>query len=155
MAVIGEHGVVVSEVRVEASPETVFEFFTQGEKLQRWMGVAAEADERPGGAWRVDFNGRGSAAAGELVELDPPQRIVFTWGWEREDMPVPPGSSTVAIDLLPDGDGTIIRLTHSGLPPDSIEIHRVGWENYITRLATVGEGRDPGPDPFRTKPRGG
>ena len=68
---------------------------------------------------------------------------------------VPPGSSTVSIDLLPDGEGTIIRLTHSGLPPDTIEIHRTGWENYVTRLATVGEGRDPGPDPFRKQPRGG
>jgi uncharacterized protein YndB with AHSA1/START domain len=145
---------LVVERRVSVPPDQVFVYFTDAERWLRWQGTDAQVELRPGGVWRVNVTGDGYAS-GHIVEVVDNQRIVFTWGWERDDMPVPPGSSTVSIDLLPDGEGTIIRLTHSGLPPDSIEIHRAGWENYITRLATVGEGSDTGPDPFRTQPRGG
>lgn len=151
MAVIGEHGVVVSEVRVDASPETVFEYFTRPEKLQRWMGLAAETDGRPGGAWRVDFNGRGSVAAGELVELEPPERIVFTWGWEQSEAApfyLPPGATTVEVTFTPDGDGTLVRLEHRDLPPDLRLMHGFGWEHSLSRLAVAGSGGDPGPDPL-------
>ena len=145
---------LVVERRVSVPPDQVFVYFTDAERWLRWQGTDAEVELRPGGVWRVNVTGDGYAS-GRIVEVVDNQRIVFTWGWERDDMPVPPGSSTVSIDLLPDGEGTIIRLTHSGLPSDTIEIHRTGWENYVTRLATVGEGRDPGPDPFREQSRGG
>ena len=141
---------LVVERRVSVPPDQVFVFFTDTERWLRWQGTDAQLELRPGGVWRVNVTGDGYAS-GRIVEIVDNRRIMFTWGWERDDMPVPPGSSTVSIDLLPDGDGTIIRLTHSGLPPDSIEIHRDGWENYVSRLAAVGEGRDPGPDPFRAK----
>jgi hypothetical protein len=52
----------------------------------------------------------------------------------------------VAIELVPDGDGTVIRLTHSALPADQIDVHRHGWEHYVQRLADVSDGRDPGPN---------
>jgi uncharacterized protein YndB with AHSA1/START domain len=108
---------------------------------------------RPGGIWRVNITGQ-AYASGQVKEVVENERIVFTWGWEHHDMPVPPGSSTVAIELVPDGDGTLIRLTHSDLPPDSIEIHREGWESYLSRLAAVAEGRDPGLDPLRSGAQG-
>jgi uncharacterized protein YndB with AHSA1/START domain len=92
----------------------------------------------------VNVTGEGFAS-GRVVEVVENERIVFTWGWEQGP-PVPPGSTTVAIELLPDGDGTRIRLTHSALPPDEIEIHRYGWEHYLSRLAAVSEDRDPGPN---------
>jgi uncharacterized protein YndB with AHSA1/START domain len=142
---------LVVERRVSVPPDRVFVFFTDAERWQRWQGTDAQVELRPGGVLRVNVTGDGYAS-GRIVEVVDNERIVFTWGWERDDMPVPPGSSTVSIDLVPDGEGTIIRLTHSGLPSDSIEIHRTGWENYVARLATVGEGGDPGPDPFRTTP---
>jgi uncharacterized protein YndB with AHSA1/START domain len=145
---------LVVERRVSVPPDQVFVYFTDAERWLRWQGTDAQVELRPGGVWRVNVTGDGYAS-GRVVEVVDNQRIVFTWGWEQDDTPVPPGSSTVSIDLVPDGEGTIIRLTHSGLPPDSIEIHRTGWENYVARLLAVGEGGDPGPDPFRTKPRGG
>ena len=48
-------------------------------------------------------------ARGEYVEVDPPSRVVFTWGWEDQETAVPPGSSTVEITLTPDGEGTKVR----------------------------------------------
>ena len=139
---------LVVERRVAVPPEKVFTFFTDADKWLAWQGAAAEIDLVPGGTWRVNVTGDGFAS-GRVVEVVANERVVFTWGWE-EGPPVPPGSTTVAIELVPDGDGTLIRLTHSGLPSDQIEIHRHGWEHFVPRLAAVSEGRAPGPN----SPRG-
>lgn len=142
--------VLVREVRIDASPETVFEFFTDPEKAVRWQGQAATLDPRPGGIYRVELSPE-MVARGEYVELDPPHRLVFTWGWEGGGS-VAPGASTVEITLTPDGDGTHLRLVHSGLPtPESIEAHGKGWDDYIPRLAIAAAGGDPGPDPHTPK----
>jgi len=138
--------VLTQEVRIDASPETVFQYFTDPARMVRWKGRAATLDPRPGGVYRVEINDE-AIARGEYVELDPPRRVVVTWGWEG-GQDVPPGSSTVEFDLEPDGDGTIVRLTHRGLPPDSVEIHGQGWANYLPRLAVAAAGGDPGPDPL-------
>jgi uncharacterized protein YndB with AHSA1/START domain len=135
---------LVVERRVSVPPEKVFAYFTDAEKWMEWQGSDAEIQLEPGGVWRVNVTGDGFAS-GRVVEVVENERVVFTWGWEQGP-PVAPGSTTVAIELLPDGDGTLIRLTHSDLPPDQIEIHRYGWEHFVPRLAAVSEGRDPGPD---------
>lgn len=135
---------VVVERRVSVPPEQVFAFLTSADKWKAWQGTEAEIELVPGGLWRVNVTGDGFAS-GRVVEVVDNERVVFTWGWE-EGPPVPPGSTTVTIELIPDGDGTLIRLTHSGLSPDQVELHRHGWEHYAARLAAVGEGRPPGPN---------
>jgi len=138
------------EARIAASPETVFEYFTDPDKMIQWMGRSAELDPWPGGGFRCDINGR-DVASGEYVELDPPWRAVFTWGWDGEDPVVAPGGSTVEVRLAPDGDGTRLRLLHRGLPSaEAAEKHRYGWQHYAERLATAAAGGDAGPDPWAT-----
>lgn len=139
---MGDELVVVR--RVSVPPEKVFTYFTDARKWTAWQGIEAEVDLVPGGLWRVNVTGDGFAS-GRVVEVVENERIVFTWGWEQGP-PVPPGSTTVAIELEPTAEGTLIRLTHSDLPPDQIDIHRHGWEHYVTRLAAVSEGMDPGPN---------
>jgi uncharacterized protein YndB with AHSA1/START domain len=142
---------VVIERHVAARPETIFGFFRDSKRWLQWQGVEGEIDLRPGGVFRVDVTGDGYAS-GRFLEVHPSERIVFTWGWERRDSPVPPGSSIVTIDLVPEGGGTLVRVTHSGLPPDAADLHRKGWENYARRLALVSEGRPAGTDPLRRAP---
>jgi uncharacterized protein YndB with AHSA1/START domain len=87
------------------------------------------------------------------VEIDAPNRVVFTWGWEGQESgehAVAPGSSRVQIELAPDGDGTLVRLRHLDLPEESREIHGQGWDNYLGRLAKAAANEDPGPDPFQS-----
>lgn len=143
-----ETDVVVREIRIAARPETVFSFFTDPAKMVRWKGRQATLDPRPGGVYRVDIDGK-HIARGEFVEIVPYRRIVFTWGWEGGE-PVPPGSSTVEIVLVPDGDFTILRLTHQGLPAATRDSHREGWEHYLARLALAAAGTDPGQDSWDT-----
>ena len=135
---------LIVERRVSAPPEKVFAYFTDAERWMRWQGTDAEIELVPGGVWRVNVTGDGFAA-GRVVEVVENQRVVFTWGWEQGP-PVAPGSTTVVIELVPEGAGTLIRLTHKGLPDDLVEIHRHGWEHYASRLAAVADGREPGPN---------
>jgi uncharacterized protein YndB with AHSA1/START domain len=135
------------EVRIAASPETVFDFFTDPAKMVRWKGVTATLDPRPGGVYRVQMNEQ-AVAVGEYVVVDPPKRVVFTWGWEGDGALTPPGSSTVEVTFTPDGDETVVRLVHTGLPsPESAEAHGHGWDEYMPRLAIAAAGGNPGEDP--------
>ncbi len=139
------------EVLIEASPETVWEFLVDPEKMVRWMGQFAELEPHPGGLYRVGVI-PGHVARGEFVELDPPHRLVFTWGWEEgEDGPasVLPGASTVEIELTADGSGTRLHFTHRDLPgAERAESHAHGWDHYLSRLVTAAAGGDPGVDPW-------
>ncbi|MGA7269870.1 MAG: SRPBCC family protein [Acidimicrobiia bacterium] len=132
------------ERRIRARPETVFSYFTDPDRYTAWMGVEAVLDARPGGIYRVRVP-QGGTALGEFVEVDPPRRIVFTWGWEG-DADVPPGSTTVTVTLEPEDGGTRLRLVHSGLPEASIDLHELGWDHYLDRLSVAAVGSDPGPD---------
>jgi uncharacterized protein YndB with AHSA1/START domain len=138
---------VIHEVHIAAEPETVFPFFIDPDKMIQWKGREAELDPRPGGVYRVDVTGE-HVARGEYVELDPPHRVVFTWGWEGADAVVPPGSSTVEITLTAQDGGTLVRLEHRDLPEGERAPHGHGWDHYLERLAVAAAGGDAGPDPW-------
>ena len=76
----------------------------------------------------------------------PVHRLAYSFGWEgRED--VPPGSSLIEIDLIERDGGTLLRMTHSGLPDaEQCENHAKGWGHYLGRLATAAAGGHPGAD---------
>lgn len=138
---------VVKEVFIDASPEEIFPYLTQGEKYVLWMGLEAEIDARPGGIFRLDPNTL-DLIYGEFVEVIPPSRIVFSWGFKVPGHPVPAGSTRVQIDLIAQDGGTLLRLTHYGLPEAARDGHRTGWEHYLGRLRIVMAGGDPGPDHY-------
>ena len=103
-----------------------------------WMGAGAELDPRPGGRYRIEVD-PANVATGEYREVDPPHRLVMTWGWERSEV-VPPGSTTVEITLTEEGDGTLLRLRHLGLPTEeSRKDHQGGWTLYLGHLAGLFE----------------
>ena len=125
------------ERTIAAPPDIVFRYFTDPERYRLWQGIAAELEPRPGGLFRVTQNEAGIVARGEFIEIDPPHRLVFSWGWEGIDGLLP-GESTVEVVLEPDGDGTRLRLRHSGLPSDSAcDFHSYGWGTSLDRLVTI------------------
>ena len=152
-----EAATVERHLSIGASPEAVWEFLVDPDKATRWMGQTATFEARPGGIYRCEVI-PGHVARGEFVELDPPRRLVFTWGWEpseEDDARLSPGSSTIEIELKPDGDGTMLRVLHRDLPSvAAAESHSVGWDHYLPRLVTAAGGEDPGPDPWLTGPMG-
>jgi uncharacterized protein YndB with AHSA1/START domain len=135
---------------IDASPETVWEFLVDPEKLMRWKGINADLETQPGGIFRCEVI-PGHIARGEYVEIDKPNKLVFTWGWDGSD-DVPPGSSTIEIELASDGDGTSLRFVHKDLPnAEAIASHAHGWDHYLPRLETAAGGGDPGDDPWVTQ----
>ena len=129
-------GLIEHEIRIAAAPEIVFAYFTDPAKMVQWMGTEATLDPRPGGVCRINPSGH-EAMLGEYVEVDPPRRVAFTWGWESAIFATPPQSSLVEVSLTPDGDGTIVRLTHRDLPADARGTHAEGWEHFLPRLASA------------------
>ena len=140
--------VVQREVQIAAPPATVFAFLTDPEKIVSWMGVEATAEAHPGGLYFHKVRSD-RAARGEFREVVPVHRLAYSFGWDGSEV-VPPGSSLVEIDLMEQPpDGTLLRLTHTGLPnAEQCAAHAEGWAHYVDRLAAVASGRDPGPDPW-------
>ncbi len=133
------------EILIAASPETIFGFLTDADKHILWDGTEAELDPRPGGVYSVLVQGE-YQSRGEFVEVVPYERVVFTFGWDQPDHPIPPGSTTVEYTLTAEGDKTRLHLRHHGLPEDAVADHGTGWTHYLDRLVSAAEGGDPGPD---------
>ncbi len=127
------------ELEIGAPPEVVWSFWTDPERLVRWMGDSATLEPRPGGLFRLEYKS-GDIARGAFVEVEAPRRLVLTWGWEAEGDPTPPGSSRIEVDLDPvdGGDRTRLRLRHSGLPNESRAGHDEGWRHFLGQLAAAG-----------------
>ena len=138
--------VVRREMHIPAPPAAVFALLTDPDKILRWMGTEAQIDAQPGGLYLVNVTGA-RCARGSFREVVPVHRLAYSFGWD-DSAEVPPGSSLIEIDLLERPDGTLLCMTHTGLPTaEQCAMHADGWAYYLGRLAVVGAGGDPGPDP--------
>jgi len=119
-------------VLIRASRETVFRFFTDSARWASWWGAGSTIDPRPGGAVLICMPG-GARAAGEILEVAAPERIVFTYGFES-GQPIRPGASRVTIRLVADGPGgreTRLSLTHEFAETAVRDEHVQGWRHQL------------------------
>src|SRR2546421_13063598 len=101
---------VERELAIDASPETVWEFLVDPDKLASWFGSRAWLDPRPGGEYKVDVI-QGHVAKGAVLDLDPPRRLRAPFGWEPqggEQNRVAEGSSTIHVGLERSGARAIL-----------------------------------------------
>ena len=139
---------VRASVHIDAPPERVWEYFTRPDAIVRWMGEYALLEPEPGGRFTVDV--KGAPVRGRFLRLDPPRRLLISWGYAGSDR-LGPGASTVEIRLTPDGGGTRVDLEHRDLPPTEQPGHVTGWAHYLARLAAAAVG-EAGPDPGMGEP---
>ena len=144
--------VVRREVQIAAPQATVFAFLTDPEKILSWMGTEAQTETHPGGLYLIKgVGGRPNTARGAFREVVPIHRLAYSFGWEGSKE-VPPGSSLIEIDLAERDGGTLLRMTHSGLPnAEETASHGRGWAHYLERLAVAAAGGEPGPDTRKPK----
>ena len=136
---------ILVEKRIAAAPAAVYDYLVDPALVPTWFGQSCTLEAEPGGRFEM-LSPNGMTASGAVVEVVNGSKLSFTWGWSGHPG-VPPGSTLVEIELFPDGDGTLVRLTHSELAPDEQPIHRTGWVHYMARLEVAATGSDPGPDP--------
>jgi uncharacterized protein YndB with AHSA1/START domain len=108
----------VQELVVHAPIEQLFELLVDPELFVLWMADDATLDPVPGGVVRWTHP-NGDCCSGTYVEVVRPHRVVFTYGWERAEVQIPPGSTTVEIDLTarPDGSTTSGSCTTASRTP--------------------------------------
>jgi uncharacterized protein YndB with AHSA1/START domain len=143
-----EQDSVVAEIHVAAPPARVFQAITQPEQLMRWFTDACssakvwEIDARKGGRWRSanhpsakSLNGVNEfRAGGEILEIDPPRLLVYTWhaNWHDD----PSLATIVRWELHSDDHGTKVKVTHSGLAKEKLarEDYGGGWVGVVKLL---------------------
>jgi uncharacterized protein YndB with AHSA1/START domain len=149
---IREEAVVraVIKRRVAAPRERVFQAMTQAEHLQRWFfpsidGEAvphAEVDLRVGGRYRIAmYRPDGDITAmvgGSYHEVQPPEKLVFSWAWEA---PQADSSETlVTVELHDVQGGTQIIITHERFPGQTgQQEHTIGWNCALERFVLLME----------------
>jgi uncharacterized protein YndB with AHSA1/START domain len=126
--------------RLKAPPAKVFAAWTDPEKVKRWMGpgastpVLAENDARVGGSYRwvtKSADGEMHDVGGIYREVIANEKLVFTWAWKS----TPERESVVTVLLKPDGDGTLLTLTHEQLfDEETRDRHRGGWNGALDKL---------------------
>jgi len=142
-----EHGSIEREIRVDASPEVVFEVVSTPEHLAEWWPDEAHFEPVPGATGELVFGDRHDPAAHvpvlTVVDVDPPRRFSFWWTDDAEVA----GEGTalfVVFELEPAGEGTLVRMTESGFRERGWEAavleaayaeHVNGWDHFIPRLS--------------------
>jgi uncharacterized protein YndB with AHSA1/START domain len=138
---------LVQLIRVlPASPGAVFSAWTEPAQLERWwtgvggwVEATADVDLRVGGRYHFSMRDEGGALHGVLgvyIQVEPPERLGFTWTWENEPA-VMRGSegSLVEVALREVPGGTQVTLTHSGLDTKLVtDMHEEGWNALLTSL---------------------
>ncbi|MBZ2195316.1 SRPBCC family protein [Occultella gossypii] len=132
-----------TSIEIDAPQSAVFEYLTTAEGMTAWMGQHASLDPRPGGGFAVDI--AGYAIRGEFLTVEPPERVVVSWG-AAGSPDFPAGSSLVEFRLARTTTGTLVEVTHSGLPEAQVEGHADGWVHFLARLRTAAGGGVPGTD---------
>jgi uncharacterized protein YndB with AHSA1/START domain len=136
-------GVIVAVVEIECPPERVFTALTDPKEIVQWWGApdmyqvtVSEMDLRPGGAWRSSgkgADGHSFSVGGEIVEIEPPRRLVQTWkaDWDGGNV------TTIRYQLDPIPSGTRVTVRHEGFADrhESCASHGSGWERVLGWLS--------------------
>ena len=126
--------------RLNAPPAKVYAAWTDPEKVKGWMGPgevkakSVECDLRIGGSYRwvmVAPSGEEHNVGGVYREVVPNEKLVFTWAWKS----TPERESLVTVLLKPDGDGTLLTLTHEQFfDDDARDRHNHGWNGALDKM---------------------
>ena len=125
----GDRAEITFERSVAASVDRVWQALIRAEDLSAWL-APTEIELRVGGSFRVEFD-QDQIVTGEIIELDPPRRLAYTWNIEGEP------ESVVEWTLTPDGDRTRLHLNHRALPASMGTGYGAGWHAYLDRLEAV------------------
>jgi uncharacterized protein YndB with AHSA1/START domain len=136
---------------LNATPERAFQAWTAPEHIQQWMrpepGMVVPLvtmDLRVGGKFRIQMknpDGEYFTAVGEFREVKPPERLVYTWDWEKDGGGAQFGEvegkpSLITVEFLRLGERTEFVMTHTRFATvQSRDSHAQGWSRAVESLA--------------------
>ncbi|CAL9525651.1 hypothetical protein SUDANB121_03946 [Nocardiopsis dassonvillei] len=138
-----EFGKLEREIRIDASPEIVFDVVSRPEHIKVWWSDDASFEPAPGAVGELVWGDRADVAPIAVVEVDPPRRFAFRWVAPEGQVPGAGNSLLVTFELEPSGDGTLLRLTESGwrergweaaVLEEAFHEHEQGWDLFLPRL---------------------
>ena len=120
---------------IHARPATVFRYFTDTPRWAAWWGQGSSIEPRPGGKVLIRYP-NAVEVAGEVLEIDPPRLIVFSYGY-ASGQPFPAGGSRVTIRLAEVRDGTRLELRHEFSDATVRDHHLQGWRYQLSVFANL------------------
>jgi uncharacterized protein YndB with AHSA1/START domain len=108
----------------------VFEWLVDPAMLSQWWPSEAETDPVVGASYRMYWSGPDVTLRGRYLAVEPGVRVAFTWSWDHDDIP----PRTVVVELRPEGDGTLARVSHEAESDDEVGDYRDGWTYCLRRL---------------------
>jgi uncharacterized protein YndB with AHSA1/START domain len=121
---------------IRAQPATVWRFFSDTEHFARWWGEGSTIAAHVGGAVLIRYPG-GSTASGQVLAIDPPRSIVFSFGYDDPSKPLRPGQSKVFVTLHEHPGGTRLELRHELPSRDLADMHLPGWYYQLAIFAKL------------------
>lgn len=122
-------------VTIRAEPEVVFRFFTDSERWAKWWGKGSSIDAKAGGKFLIQYP-EGTQAAGEVIDVIAPRRIVLTYGYVS-GTPIRVGGSRVTIEVAPHPRGSHVTLRHEIADAAVRDEHVQGWRYQLSLFANV------------------
>jgi len=122
-------------ILIKAVPGMVYRFFTDSARWASWWGPGSTIDARPGGKVYIRHP-NGVETVGEVLEVSPPERIAFTYGY-ASGQPIPPGGSRVTVELEAEEAGTRLSVRHEFADSAARDQHVQGWRFQLSVCANV------------------
>lgn len=129
---------------IRTTPERLWAALTTPEFMrQYWFDMHCESDWKPGSAWKLVYQDGRIADMGEIVDAEPPRRLVIKWRneWNPEMKAEGDSLCTYEIETLPDVNPQVVKLsiTHSMEHPESKFIQAVsgGWPRILSNLKSL------------------
>jgi uncharacterized protein YndB with AHSA1/START domain len=148
-----EYASIEREIHVDAPPEVVFEVVSQPEHIREWWEAATDVQPTPGSTgelvWADGGNMRANVVPMSVVTVEPPRLFSFRWTHAAGEVAADGNSMLVTFELVPSGEGTLLRLTETGFRERGWEIaelekryheHSTGWDMFVPRIGAVAEG---------------
>jgi uncharacterized protein YndB with AHSA1/START domain len=123
---IDESGCVVHEVRLAHPIERVWSAIADRAALAQWL-MTNTFEPVAGHRFQLDRGGSQTPIEAEVLEIDPPRRIIWRWVIDG-------AATTVVIELRRDGEGTVLHLEHRDLPIDERPSFDTGWVEKFDAL---------------------
>jgi len=125
---------------IRTTPETLWDHLTKPEFTRAyWHGVWADCAWKPGAPWRLMYSDGRVADTGEVVEIDPPRRLVLKWRNEYRPELKAEGYSRATFELEPVSDMVRLTVTHEIDRTGSkfIEAVSQGWPIVLSSLKSL------------------